>query len=53
MRENGYEVNDLYHLNVIDVSFLRENIVAVTVSELSKARSSQRRQREHEGCVCK
>lgn len=39
MRVNGYELNELYHFNVIDVNFLKENIFAVILLQLSEARS--------------
>lgn len=40
MRLNGYGLNELYHLNVIDVNCPKENIFAVILLQLSKARSS-------------
>lgn len=43
MRVNGYELNELYHSNVIDVNFLKENIFAVILLQLSEARSLHHR----------
>ncbi len=43
MRLNGCELNELYHFNVINVNFLKENIFAVILLQLSEARSFHHR----------
>lgn len=45
MRVNGYELNELYDLNVINVNFLKENIFAVILFQLSKTRVFYGRQK--------
>ncbi len=60
MRVNGYEPNELCHFNVIDVNFLKENIFAVILLQLSEARSFHHRRDStagartlYEDCLCK
>ena len=41
MELNDHELNELYHLNVIDANYPKENIFAAILLKLSKARSSR------------
>lgn len=60
MRLNGYELNEVYDFKVINVNFLKENIFAVILLQLSEARSFHHRwgatawaRTLYEGCLCK
>lgn len=37
MRVNGHKLKELYHWNIIDVNFLKENILALILFQLREA----------------